>query len=104
MSDVKISEILHTAADEHLSANKYCYPFGSKTLFSCDAIRAACRSLMPDYATQLRMEEIIEAGLENLGLQTNGRHEFDNVPRGTKQAARYQWLKFCALLAEEQGV
>lgn len=89
---VKISQIIHKAADEHLwdgkKQNNLCQ-------FSCGAIRCA--------ANDLQIFFFISSWLRELGLDTSSSYEFLEFKYGPeRQAVRYAWLKFCAMLAEEQ--
>lgn len=107
----KISEILHLAADEYLyngiagCANPKNW---SRRHYSCDAIDAAIDAgarggICDDLSTRIRV------GLSNMGLiaaSFDQFAEFEVVISRTKesQGARYSWLKFAAMIAEEQGV
>jgi hypothetical protein len=105
--DVKISEVLHLAADKYLESG-----LGPPNLisvnFSCSAIRKALHELK---ATS-RLEYPIFQGLTNMGVDIRsavefhrlGRHGRYYLGRFERQAARYNWLKFAAMIAEEQGV
>lgn len=98
---VKISEILHLAADLHLAANlqdRLC----DQEVYSCCAITEAClQTFGVDWSWS---DYYIAQGLEELGLDTNSTDAFDNYGDTfeERQQARYGWLKLCALLAEEQ--
>lgn len=104
-----IAEILHYAADYCLIATQNEY-FSSnaarlqKMKYSCNAIDEAVCRLRATKATAVR----IRTGLTNLGLDVKAgkawpedlsENRFNEI-----QQQRYAWLKFCALLAEEQGV
>ncbi len=103
MKQVTIAEILHHAADVCLSGDQSWY--GGKRTFSCCAIDLAVLNLVPGYNAQIKMIRVIKYGLCELGLKTSSLTEFSEFTYGRKQqGARYAWLKFCALLAEEQGV
>lgn len=96
---IKISEIIHLAADKYLSEFKNGFDH-----YSCIAIRHAAEELIGNLDSREDTLNIIDCGLIELGVDTEGFHEFDDIPEEHRQATRYQWLKFCALLAEEQGV
>jgi len=96
----KISKILHLAADRYLSPSTDT----GASKYSCDAIAFACDELLSKHSDPFYIERIIKTGLFELGLDPRGLHEFDDIPEKHRQATRYQWLKFCALLAEEQDV
>ena len=108
--NVTIADVLHHAADNVLwtggeSENTYFKIRGNGIRrFSCDAIRRAVEQLdfQPDSGT-------INKGLERMGLDTSSCGAFRKFYYGKEfsfeeQAARYTWLKFAALIAEEQGV
>ena len=98
----KISEIFHYAADNCLWNGIGEWDFNGM-IFSCDAIDCATRFMMPYKASNI--ENTIKEGLWNLGLSTSSVDAFNNIPFGEqRQSARYAWLKFCAMMAEEQGV
>lgn len=100
---MKISEILHYAADKRL-----CHDYeswGEKSRFSCDAIQGA----LHETGYYWKKVEIFQ-GLEEMGCPTGSIEAFqdlgypDDGPHEETQGARYMWLKFAALMAEEQGV
>ena len=109
---MKISEILHLAADSYLSErNSVTWDeFGKcvrRELYSCNAIRAAIASKENSY-TSLCSEfnhvwSRIRKGLQNMGLNTSACTLYCDRPYGERQNARYMWLKWAALMAEEQG-
>jgi hypothetical protein len=105
MKTQKISEILHSAADEWL---KQCriWP-DSRSTYSCIAIALAItpRDYYPYRKIDTDIEHRIMKGLRNMGLSTDSLDEFTEFAEGEeRQAVRYAWLKFAALIAEEQGV
>jgi hypothetical protein len=84
---MKISEVLHRAADERLSTGTDYHGY----MYSCDAI--GCSQM-----STLRF-------VGNLGVNTDGFHQFDEFHIGQeRQGARYLWLKFAALVAEDEGL
>jgi hypothetical protein len=90
-----IAEVLHRAADEFLW-NGIREPGGNLREYSCGSAYASCG---PSYYKK------IKPGLAAMGLDTDSYTEFDELPEGPKrQGARYAWLKFAAMIAEEQGV
>jgi len=98
-----IAEILHEAADKHLAVDIYeRYQDTTKFRFSCDAVFWACEDM--------KQFKRIQEGLENLGCPVKSSDAFknlgysDNTVDSETQGARYIWLKFAALMAEEQGV
>lgn len=95
-----IAEILHTAADEYLWAGP-----GDRrrrtSPYSCLAIGLAEGSPYDDPWPS----PSIRSGLEELGVSCHALGEFSEFTKQKdRQGARYAWLKFAALLAEEQGV
>ena len=110
---VKISEILHRAADKHLWSGGGGTTRRNGDTFSCHAIHEAIGKVYgvpfwgvdqtgtPANKLWLRIKE----GLENLGLNCGSATAFRELPTMyDRQQSRYAWLKFCAILAEEQGV
>lgn len=108
-SDWTIAEILHIAADDFLAVKKseYRYHGGNKEKFSCCAVKEAVYALYGyfDVETYALIERIYQ-GLENMGCPTGSSYAFNNNGRFVQesQQARYAWLKFAAMMAEEQGV
>lgn len=91
-----IAEILHLAADRHLWND---WPQVGTAEYSCYAIGRACYSLR----ASIRLELSIYKGLKRMGLKTTSLTQFDSI-KHNRQGARYAWLKFAAMIAEEQGV
>ncbi len=89
----KISEALHLAADKYLFDGVVFV--SNQWSWSCLAVEEACDELRINFTMVYR-------GLENMGLTPFGDGQFSGVK--DKQGARYMWLKFAALMAEEQGV
>lgn len=100
---MKISEVLHKAADEHLASNYDNFNSSWKTeRFSCCAVGAAA-------GFDSEVESRILKGLEEMGCPTSSTTAFshlgyDDILDSETQGVRYMWLKFAALMAEEQGV
>ncbi len=104
MKKVTIADVLHCAADKHLAGAGRCYTCGKLT-YSCSAIDLAVLKLVRDQDARHKMQCNIRAGLRQLGLNTSSTTAFNTIPFGPRrQGARYAWLKFVAMLAEEQGV
>jgi hypothetical protein len=104
---IKISDILHCAADKHLAVDAKEYDrVMDKHSFSCVAIEEACETLTGfDYWASDLHDQII-AGLEAMGLDTSSGYAFKpwyKINSPEMQGARYFWLKWAALMAEEQG-
>ena len=105
----KISEVLHLAADEYLAANAHDYWHKNKARFSCAAIMDAKLSLRWDRTPNWRD---ILTGLREMGCDTSSSNLFvkygdayigQNGINEEVQGMRYFWLKWAALMAEEQG-
>lgn len=110
---VTIAEILHLAADKYLAAksSEYWYNGGKKEKYSCCAVSEAAMSLWnEDKIDSLEdRNDLIKwtfEGLKAMGCPINSSDAFDdvNVFDPESQQARYAWLKFAAMIAEEQGV
>lgn len=102
----KISEVLHLAADKHLSeTGNYSY---DKEKFSCCAVTAALDELVPE-GGWWQFEYEIFNGLDEMGCDCGSANLFkkygDGFNKGNAevQGMRYFWLKWAALMAEEQG-
>lgn len=105
----KISTILHRAADHHLKCTPGDY---TRSRYSCcaiiDAIDYYGKGMDGYYLSSMRIR--IYEGLKEMGCDVNSSHLFmkygDNTPgvNETVQGMRYMWLKWAALMAEEQGV
>lgn len=105
----KISTILHRAADHHLKGEQDQYMLSR---YSCCAVIDAIdhyrvgRSAYDVSSMRIRIYE----GLKEMGCDVRSSHLFmeygDNFPgiNETVQGMRYMWLKWAALMAEEQGV
>lgn len=97
---ISIAQILHKAADEYLWDGELTNAptRKSRAVWSCNAVYDCADDQGYDY-------EIILEGLDNMGLihePSESFKEFHSSPQ--RQAARYTWLKFAAMIAEEQGV
>lgn len=95
---MKISEVLHNAADHYLR-------YGTKDkrkyacVFSCAAVWEAVQQ---DEHPILKFSLIINR-LREMGVNPESMDEFFEFRKRDKQGARYLWLKWAALMAEEQG-
>lgn len=107
MKEYTIAEILHYAADKCLASKEHEYWVfgGNKDKFSCCAVTEACIRLQ-GYENYVEKSRLIKEGLENMGCRIDSLNAFkDNGKFVEKnQQARYTWLKFAAIMAEEQGV
>lgn len=99
-----IADVLHYAADNYLAFDVRSNQASNR--YSCCAVSDAC------YALNMRAADVLE-GLHNMGCDIGSIHLFDK--HGDKQpnyydlnpitqGMRYMWLKWAALMAEEQGV
>jgi hypothetical protein len=98
--NVTIAEVLHFAADELLWDGSG--DTDPDYIYSCDAAMRAAQRL-----GGWGLWPVVECGLANMGVDTGSLGQFDNIGdrmSAERQAARYAWLKFAALIAEEQGV
>lgn len=104
-SEATIADVLHYAADKCLAYDVRCNRHMSNR-YSCCAVYDACDAL------DVRADDVLE-GLRNLGCDIGSTTLFDAY--GDKhpsvsdfnpavQGMRYMWLKWAALMAEEQGV
>jgi hypothetical protein len=88
-----IAQVLHRAADKRLSTDDT--PMWRK--YTCCAVEDEAGHWTP-LATR------VLDGLRAMGCG-GGIDEFSEfAPGPERQAARYAWLKFAAMIAEEQGV
>jgi len=103
----KLSTILNNAAEFHLSQTVSDIP-NENSEYTCIAVSIAVRKAFSDYYDREDyLENVIEPFMESLGLvkhpedhQDDGEfHEFEKGPE--RQAVRYAWLKFAAMIAEE---
>jgi len=96
-----IAEVLHYAAD--------CCLWGGEVLpgevYSCHAVNRAANELTSSKWSAVTVRRKIFEGLRKMGLDTYAMDQFAELTGCiNRQAARYVWLKFAALIAEEQGV
>jgi hypothetical protein len=107
MKEYTIADILHYAADNCLASitEEYWINGGNKDKFSCCAVTEACIKL-EGYENYLKKVRLIKEGLENMGCPVESMHAFKDHRKFVEknQQARYAWLKFAAMMAEEQGV
>lgn len=115
-----ISEVLHLAADKYLAIDYNDYFYNChKEKYSCCAVEEAIWELVgldSTYKTYCDFKNRVFHGLDNMGCDTDCCHLFNDFEKksdgyvcayiATKksQEARYFWLKWAALMAEEQGV
>jgi hypothetical protein len=97
-----VADALHLAADKYLAANRQQRD-RCRHLYSCGAVGHACADLDVNFGGVL-------VGLRNMGCDTTSSTLFykygDNPFEISEevQGMRYMWLKWAALMAEEQGV
>lgn len=97
--NMKISDVLWIAANEHLSEVDFSYlrsnSFGWNRNYSCSAV----------YQVGEEFSSKTTAFLHELGVNINGFYEFDEfVPGEERQGARYLWLMFAYEVALSEGV
>jgi hypothetical protein len=101
-----IADVLHYAADDCLIYDVYD---DDEEKFSCAAIDLALYALT-NSCVHNNMRFYIQEGLTNMGCDTLNTRQFAkygdklNNINPTVQGVRYMWLKWAALMAEEQGV
>lgn len=113
MKKYTIAEILHLAADKKLaSKEEQCWSRGgTKEKFSCCAVSEAVWELYNkvQIMSEGERDELINRcseGLKAMGCPTDSMGAFNDRGKFVEenQQARYVWLKFAAIIAEEQGV
>lgn len=113
MKKYTIAEILHLAADKHLaSKEEQCWNRGGdREKFSCCAVNEAVWELWnkDEIVSAGERDELIDRcseGLKAMGCPVNSTDAFGDEGEfnAEDQQARYAWLKFAAMIAEEQGV
>jgi len=109
-----VADVLHVAADKCLVAHSR-YSEGSREKFSCCAVDEAIYKMTGHLYTfeSLELHRRVMAGLKAMGCNTgsmtlfkkygDNHSEFSEVNHEV-QGMRYMWLKWAALMAEEQGV
>ena len=110
MKEYTIAEILHYAADKKLAHKEHQYwaRGGIKEKFSCCAVEEAVIELNRTFGYE-EVDELtsrIRYGLKEMGCPVDSLDAFndDDAFNAENQQARYAWLKFAAIIAEEQGV
>jgi len=106
-----IAEILHYAADNCLASkeDQYWVNGGNKEKYSCCAVSDAVDKMHGFDTTWFETQAIskrIRIGLSEMGCPVDSLLAFDDHRKFVeeKQQARYAWLKFAAIIAEEQEV
>lgn len=97
-----IADVLHYSADHVLAATKYEYHAAiGKHKYSCCAVSKACGQLKVNI--NIVMKGLTEMGCPIWSLNAFNDEGYHNFSEKNQQA-RYFWLKWAALMAEEQGV
>jgi hypothetical protein len=93
---VKLSEIFWLAANEYL---------GGYEGFSCFAATNAAYDAAITLREQMGLVDRAQDFLVALGVDNNSAREFDEFTWGPeRQGARYAWLMFASMYAEELGL
>ena len=109
-----VADVLHYAADKCLVAHSR-YSEGSKEKFSCCAVDEAIYRITGEFysAESAALHRRVIAGLKTMGCNTGSMTLFKkygddhmdfSAVNHEVQGMRYMWLKWAALMAEEQGV
>lgn len=108
-SEATIADVLHYAADKCLAYDRRFTADGMKEKFSCLAVTEAIYQLECSLDGDSLYDRVFD-GLKAMGCDISNDTLFmkygdqpDNVNE-TVQGMRYMWLKWAALMAEEQGV
>lgn len=113
MKEYTIAEILHLAADKFLASKESeLWNYGGyKEKFSCCAVTEAVYHLYSNYIIESEYDceglmKHIQKGLEAMGCPADSLDAFNDRGKfvAENQQARYAWLKFAAMIAEEQCV
>jgi hypothetical protein len=108
-----VADVLHLAADKCLVAHNR-YTEGSKEKYSCCAVDHALYRIYGNlYSCESgALRNRVMEGLKKMGCSTGSMTLFKKYGDPTDygiinhevQGMRYMWLKWAALMAEEQGV
>ena len=105
---MKISEVLHLAAGKYLWDGVTADSHRGHAEYSCDAVGDAIYAQYRTYITSIEEQELLNdtyEHLQSLGVDSNKYDQFNEFEdNGQRQGARYLWLKFAALVAEEEGL
>lgn len=110
MKTYTIAEILHYAADNCLASTEHQYWVngGNKEKYSCCAVSDAVDKMhgFDTWDKRQAISKRIRIGLSEMGCPVKSLLAFDDhsIFVEEKQQARYAWLKFAAIMAEEQKV
>lgn len=102
-----VAELLWRAANEHLSDTAKHWedarPSNGEDLYTCDAIGSASAASWRDHVEAMARELVDELGLSAYkDDQFSAFDEFDAGP--VRQGARYAWLMFASMYAQELGI
>ena len=107
-----VADVLHYAADKCLAYDKRYTAYGIQEKFSCCAVDEAVYQLTGHFYGDGLYNRVFD-GLKVMGCNKNSQtlfekygdqpYEYSSVDE-TVQGMRYMWLKWAALMAEEQGV
>ena len=110
-----VADVLHYAADKCLVYDERYTNYGIKEKFSCCAVDEAILHLTGALYSidSAGLRRRVMNGLKAMGCDTGSstlfvkhgdkQHEYGNI-NPKVQGMRYMWLKWAALMAEEQGV
>jgi hypothetical protein len=110
-----IADILHTAADKYLVSNSRYEADHLKERFSCCAVYYAIRDITGNFYgfdSEILRDQVMK-GLTNMGCKVGSHTLFEKYGDQPDvyesithdvQGMRYMWLKWAALMAEEQGI
>jgi hypothetical protein len=110
-----IADILHIAADKYLVSNSRYEADHIKERFSCCAISNAIFDITGNFYgfdSGILSDQIMK-GLNNMGCKVGSHTLFEKYGdqpdvyesvNPDVQGMRYMWLKWAALMAEEQGI
>lgn len=103
---MKLSDLLWKAANEHLWDGKGAPPLSYREAFSCCAVFDAANDALPDGAARYGDDWWPARDfLADLGCPTASLSAFSDFANGPeRQGARYLWLIFAAMIAEEEGL
>lgn len=110
-----VADVLHYAADKCLLSHSRYGDGHGKEKFSCCAVDEAVNKMTGSVynGESARLRRRVMSGLKAMGCDTGSSTLFrkhGDVPfdyqaiNHTVQGMRYMWLKWAALMAEEQGV
>ena len=110
-----VADVLHLAADRCLVAHNRYNEGRGKEKYSCCAVEEAVFKITGDVygGESYKLRRRVIDGLKNMGCDTGSMTLFKKYGDSDTnycavnhevQGMRYMWLKWAALMAEEQGV